>query len=199
MCGGVRLLLGVRVLKRMQHLVAAVDAGARLMLPGKGNCILDVANDAPIDESELRGKIEFNLHAQAPSPGISSYQAAPRSTCADCSSRMYQWRSASGFMERPANAKTLEEAHGRLPDLPSMSVFGERMRWVTCVAAPILPADVGDDCLWVLGLDLKGGNERVFGVHDDAVHRSFQLQPHSKLHPHSSSFQSLGPDVHRFP
>jgi ferredoxin len=36
----------------------------------------------------------------------------------------------------------------------SMSVFGERMRWVTCVAPPILGANVHDYGFRVLSLDL---------------------------------------------
>lgn len=49
-----------------------------------------------------------------------------------------------------------------------MSVIGERMRWVTCIAAPILLADVGDDRFRAFNLDFKRGDERVFGVHDNA-------------------------------
>jgi len=51
----------------------------------------------------------------------------------------------------------------------SMLVFGEPMRWVTCIAAPILLADVGDRCFGVYSLDLKRGDERIFGVHGDMV------------------------------
>lgn len=58
-----------------------------------------------------------------------------------------------------------------------MTVFGERMRWVTRVAAPILPTDVCDKCLRVLGFDLKGGGERAFSIHDDLrVRRSFHAR-----------------------
>jgi hypothetical protein len=38
------------------------------------------------------------------------------------------------------------------------------MRWVTCIAAPILLADVGDHRFGVFSLDLKCGDERIFGV-----------------------------------
>jgi transposase InsO family protein len=58
-----------------------------------------------------------------------------------------------------------------------MSVFGERMRWVTCFAAPILLADVGDYRFRAFSLDLKRGNECIFGVHGDAVRLSFQFKP----------------------
>jgi hypothetical protein len=38
--------------------------------------------------------------------------------------------------------------------ISSMSVFDECMRWVTCIAAPILLADVGDYRFGLLSLDL---------------------------------------------
>ena len=47
------------------------------------------------------------------------------------------------------------------------------MRWVTCVTAPILLADVGDYRVRVLSLDLKRSDERVFGVHGDVVRLPF--------------------------
>jgi len=69
----------------------------------------------------------------------------------------------------------------------SMLVFGEPMRWVTCIAAPILLADVGDHCFGVFSLDLKRGDERIFGVHGDVVRLPFQFKPDGELHPHASS------------
>jgi hypothetical protein len=81
----------------------------------------------------------------------------------------------------------------------SMSVFGERMRRVTCVAAPVLLADIGDYRVRVFSLDLKRGDERIFGVHGDVVRLPFQLKPDGKLHRHASSAQYFGPDVRRCP
>jgi len=60
------------------------------------------------------------------------------------------------------------------------------MRWVTCVAAPILLADVGDHCFGVFSLDLKRGDERIFGVHGDVVRLPFQFKPDGELHSHAS-------------
>ena len=57
------------------------------------------------------------------------------------------------------------------------------MRWMTCVAAPILLADVGDHCFGVFSLDLKRGDERIFGVHGDVVRLPFQFKPDRELHP----------------
>jgi hypothetical protein len=54
-----------------------------------------------------------------------------------------------------------------------MPVFGEPMRWVTCVTAPILLADVGDYRFRVFSLDLKRSDERIFGVHGDVVRLPF--------------------------
>jgi hypothetical protein len=64
------------------------------------------------------------------------------------------------------------------------------MRWVTCVAAPILLADVGDHCFGVFSLDLKRGDERIFGVYGDVVRLPFQFKPDGELHPHASSHKS---------
>ena len=60
------------------------------------------------------------------------------------------------------------------------------MRWVTCIAAPILLADVGDHCFGVFSFDLKRGDERIFGVHGDVVRFPFQFKPDGELHPHAS-------------
>ena len=56
------------------------------------------------------------------------------------------------------------------------------MRWVTCVTAPILLADVGDYRVRVLSLDLKRSDERIFGVHGDVVRLPFQFKPDGELH-----------------
>jgi hypothetical protein len=66
------------------------------------------------------------------------------------------------------------------------------MRWVTCVAAPILLADIGDHCFGVFSLDLKRGDERIFGVHGDVVRLPFQFKPDGELHPHASSSHYFG-------
>src|SRR5215216_441239 len=65
----------------------------------------------------------------------------------------------------------------------SRSVFGQRMRWVTCVAPPILRTDIHDHGFRALSLNLEGGGERVFGVHDHPVRDSFQPYSDGKLHP----------------
>jgi hypothetical protein len=64
-----------------------------------------------------------------------------------------------------------------------MPVFGKPMRWVTCVTAPILLADVGDYRFRVFSLDLKRSDERIFGVHGDVVRLPFQFKPDGELHP----------------
>ena len=73
------------------------------------------------------------------------------------------------------------------------------MRWVTCVTAPILLADVGDYRFRVFSLDLKRSDERIFGVHGDVVRLSFQLKPDGELHRYPSSTEYFGPDVRRCP
>ena len=73
------------------------------------------------------------------------------------------------------------------------------MRWVTCIAAPILLADVGDHCFGVFSLDLKRGDERIFGVHGDVVRLPFQFKPYGELHPHASSSHYFGADIPRCP
>ena len=73
-----------------------------------------------------------------------------------------------------------------------MSVFVEHMRWVTRIAAPILLADVGDHRFGVFGLDLKSGNERVFGIHSDVVSLPVQFKSNGELHLSTSSAKSLG-------
>jgi hypothetical protein len=81
----------------------------------------------------------------------------------------------------------------------SMLVFGEPMRWVTCIAAPILLADVGDHCFGVFSLDLKRSDERIFGVHGDVVRLPFQFEPDGELHPHASFSHYFGADIRRCP
>ena len=71
------------------------------------------------------------------------------------------------------------------------------MRWVTCVTAPILLADVGDYRVRVLSLDLKRSDERIFGVHGDVVRLPFQFKPDGELHSHASYSHYFGADIHR--
>jgi hypothetical protein len=73
------------------------------------------------------------------------------------------------------------------------------MRWVTCIAAPILLADVGDHSFGVFNLDLKRGDERIFGVHPDVVRLPFQVKPDGKLHWHAASSHYFGADIRRCP
>jgi hypothetical protein len=87
-------------------------------------------------------------------------------------------------------------SHGHRSAMPG---FGEPMRWVTCVTAPILLADVGDYRFRVFSLDLKRSDERIFGVHGDVVRLPFQLKPDGELHRHASSTQYFGPYVRRCP
>jgi hypothetical protein len=72
-----------------------------------------------------------------------------------------------------------------------MSVFDERMRWVTRIAAPILLADVGDHRFGVFILDLKSGDECIFGFHGDVVRLPLQFKPYGKLHLAASSANIL--------
>jgi hypothetical protein len=65
------------------------------------------------------------------------------------------------------------------------------MRWVTCVTAPILLADVGNYRFRVFSLDLKRSDERIFGVHGDgacgptrAVELMIAAPCHSQFSPH---------------
>jgi hypothetical protein len=73
------------------------------------------------------------------------------------------------------------------------------MRWVTCIAAPILLADVGNHHFWVFNLDLKRGDERIFGVHSDVVRLPVQFKPDSKLHQHASSSHYFGAAIRPCP
>ena len=68
------------------------------------------------------------------------------------------------------------------------------MRWVTCVTAPILLADVGDYRFRVFSLDLKRSNERIFGDDSDVIRLPFQFKPDGELHWHASSTQYFAPD-----
>src|SRR5580692_7590081 len=77
----------------------------------------------------------------------------------------------------------------------SMLVFGEPMRWVTCIAAPILLADVDDHCFGVFSFDLKRGDERIFGVHGDVVRFPFQFKPDGELHSHAGDTQKNFADL----
>jgi hypothetical protein len=79
-----------------------------------------------------------------------------------------------------------------------MPVFGKPMRWVTCVTAPILLADVGDYRVRVLSLDLKRSDERIFGVHGDVVRLPFQFKPDGELHAARLLYPYFGPDVRRW-
>jgi hypothetical protein len=67
-----------------------------------------------------------------------------------------------------------------------MSVFDERMRWVTRIATPILLTDVGDHRFGVFRLDLKSSDERIFGVHGDVVRFPLQFKSDGKLHQRAS-------------
>src|SRR5712692_5286142 len=58
----------------------------------------------------------------------------------------------------------------------------ERMRGMPGVAALILMPHVGDQRFGALGLDLEGGDERVFGIDQDAVGVSFQPEPDGEMH-----------------
>ena len=57
---------------------------------------------------------------------------------------------------------------------------------VSRITPLILPADVCDQCFRVLYLDLEGGNQRIFRVHDDMACLSLQLKTDGKLQLHSS-------------
>ena len=59
--------------------------------------------------------------------------------------------------------------------LRSRRVFGERVSRVTGITSTVLPAHVSNECFGILCLGLKGGNERIFRVHDDVVAFFLQL------------------------
>ena len=70
------------------------------------------------------------------------------------------------------------QPRGREPAIPEMgsaSVLGEGMGWMPRITSAILPTNVGDYCIGMLNLDLEGRDERVFGIHENAVHFSLQL------------------------
>jgi hypothetical protein len=95
-----------------------------------------------------------------------------------------------GSPRRCAHSRHSIEAIARA--CSSMSVFDEHMRWVTCIAAPILLADVGNHRFGVLSLDLKSCDECIFGVHGDVVRLPIQFNPDGKLHQPASSANILG-------
>ena len=51
------------------------------------------------------------------------------------------------------------------------------MRWVACVAAPILLANVGNHRFRAFSLDPKRGDKRIFGVHGYVPVFPFSLSP----------------------
>jgi hypothetical protein len=50
--------------ERVQNLVTLIDARARLVLALERRRILQIANDAPVDEPDLRREIELRLHVR---------------------------------------------------------------------------------------------------------------------------------------
>ena len=67
-------------------------------------------------------------------------------------------------------------------DTNSVAVCGPCVRRMARVAPAVLRTNVHDARVRVLGLDLEGGNERVFGLHHGVVGFSFQLQPDGETH-----------------
>src|SRR5580704_9938590 len=129
----------------------------------------------------------------------------PRSNISDCLCAMRRGSPVSFIEPAPyGNYATTERSNfpSKLVSCrycSSMLVFGEPMRWVTCIAAPILLADVGNHCFGVFSLDLKRGDERIFGVHGDVVRLPFQFKPDGELHSHASYSHYFGADIHRCP
>ena len=60
-----------------------------------------------------------------------------------------------------------------------------RARWVTCIAASVLPSHVHNQRFRALRLDFKGGDERVFGLDDHMF--GFSLQLHTPCREQPSS------------
>src|SRR5947209_5551892 len=60
----VGLLLSLRALDRVQHLVALVDSGTRLLLASKANGILKITDDPTVPEVQLRCEVELMYHAR---------------------------------------------------------------------------------------------------------------------------------------
>jgi hypothetical protein len=60
---------------------------------------------------------------------------------------------------------------------PSMSAINKRMRWVTCVAPPILWADIDDDCIRILVLNLKAAVSASSALMTMRSVFSFSLSP----------------------
>src|SRR5262249_34582641 len=56
--GGTRLLVVPRPFERVQNLVALIDAGTWFVLAHEGGGIIDVADDAPVDQPDLRREVE---------------------------------------------------------------------------------------------------------------------------------------------
>ena len=53
---------------------------------------------------------------------------------------------------------------------------------VTGVTSFVLLADIGDQCLRTLHLDLEGGDQRVFRVNDNVSRFPLNLKANRKLH-----------------
>ncbi len=75
-------------------------------------------------------------------------------------------------MPTGTNSRCVQPA---IPEIGSASILGEGMGWMPHVTSAIFPTNVGNYCIRMLSLDLEGRDERVFGIHENAVRFSFQL------------------------
>ncbi len=75
----------------------------------------------------------------------------------------------------PEGATSTADREPAIPDAGSASVLSEGMGRMPRITSAILPTNVGDYCIRMLSLDLEGRDERVFGIHENAVRFSLQF------------------------
>ena len=62
-----------------------------------------------------------------------------------------------------------------IPEIGSARFLSEGMGWMSLVTSAILPTNVGDFCIRMLSFNLEGRNERVFGIHENAIRFPLQI------------------------
>src|ERR1043165_9139916 len=74
---------------------------------------------------------------------------------------------------------------------PLGEIFGELMRRMALIAAPVETAHIGDQGVRPLHLDLQRGNQGVLGFHHDPVALAFNIDTDGELRLHEARFPSV--------